>query len=225
MRLLLAEDDKLIGETLVDGLTEGGFLVEWLRDGQQALSALRSEQSFDIAILDIGLPRLSGLEVLHAVREQGSALPILLLTARDSINDRVLGLNEGADDYMIKPFALSELTARLHALLRRGHRAVTNVLTWQDFKLHVSDQKLEQSGKEVSLSAAEFRLVHILMANQSHYLSRSQLEDKMYGWQTEIESNALDVHLSNIRKKLGANSIINARNLGWRLSQSSTNEL
>ena len=217
MRLLLVEDDALLGEGLLDGLTEAGFLVDWLRDGQSAITALQTQHSFDLMVLDIGLPVLDGLAVLRWLRGQKITLPVLLLTARDAIDDRVAGLNAGADDYLIKPFALTELVARLRVLLRRQQGEPSHQLRWRDFELDVVHQSVAQQGKNLALSAIEFRLLHILLANRPNHLSRTQLEEKLYGWQVEIESNALDVHLSHLRKKLGADSIINTRNLGWRI--------
>ena len=217
MRLLLVEDDALLGEGLVDGLTEAGFLVDWLRDGSSAITALQTQHSFDVMVLDIGLPVKNGLEVLQWMRGQLILLPVLLLTARDALEDRVQGLNAGADDYLIKPFALTELVARLRVLLRRQHQQPTNVICWRGFELDIAHHSVSQAGTSVPLSAIEFRLLHILIANKPNHLSRAQLEEKLYGWQVEIESNALDVHLSHLRKKLGADSIINTRNLGWRI--------
>lgn len=217
MRLLLVEDDALLGEGLLDGLTEAGFLVDWLRDGQSAITALQTQHSFDLMVLDIGLPVLDGLAVLRWLRGQKITLPVLLLTARDAIDDRVAGLNAGADDYLIKPFALTELVARLRVLLRRQQGEPSHQLRWRDFELDVVHQSVTQQGKNLALSAIEFRLLHILLANRPNHLSRTQLEEKLYGWQVEIESNALDVHLSHLRKKLGADSIVNTRNLGWRI--------
>lgn len=217
MRLLLVEDDALLGEGLLDGLTEAGFLVDWLRDGQSAITALQTQHSFDLMVLDIGLPVLDGLAVLRWLRGQKITLPVLLLTARDAIDDRVAGLNAGADDYLIKPFALTELVARLRVLLRRQQGEPSHQLRWRDFELDVVHQSVTQQGKNLALSAIEFRLLHILLANRPNHLSRTQLEEKLYGWQVEIESNALDVHLSHLRKKLGSDSIINTRNLGWRI--------
>ena len=218
MRLLLVEDDLLLGEGLVDGLTEAGFLVDWLRNGPAAISALQTQHTFDLMVLDIGLPIVDGLQVLQWVRAQKLALPVLLLTARDSIDDRVRGLGMGADDYLVKPFALAELVARLQALLRRQHGEISNVIRWRDFEMDVAHQTLSRSGRPLALSAIEFRLLHILIYNRPNYLSRQQLEEKLYGWQVDIESNALDVHLSHLRKKLGADAIINVRNLGWRIA-------
>lgn len=219
MRLLLVEDDTLLGEGLVDGLTDAGFLVDWLRDGQSAITALQTQHSFDLMVLDIGLPIKTGLQVLEWLRAQNSTLPVLLLTARDSIEDRVQGLNAGADDYLIKPFALSELVARLRVMLRRQNQQQSNTMRWRDFDIDVVHQSLSQAGKTIALSAIEFRLLHILVANRPNHLSRAQLEEKLYGWQVDIESNALDVHLSHLRKKLGTDSIINTRNLGWRIGE------
>lgn len=217
MRVLLVEDDPLIGEGLVDGLTDAGFLVDWLTDGGAATTALQTQQTFDAIVLDIGLPVVDGLSVLRGLRAQKINTPVLLLTARDSLSDRVLGLNEGADDYLVKPFALSELVARLRVLLRRSHGLLSHLLTWRGLTLDVTRNCAVMNGLPLVLTALEFRLLHLLLANMPNHLSRNQLEEKLYGWQSELESNALDVHLSHLRKKLGGDALINVRNLGWRM--------
>jgi DNA-binding response OmpR family regulator len=217
MRILLVEDNALLGEGIVDGLTDAGFLVDWLQDGQSAITALQTQHTFDAMVLDIGLPIVDGLAVLNWVRAQSSNLPVLLLTALDGVDDKVKGLNAGADDYLVKPFALVELVARLRTLLRRQFKQPSNQITWRDFVLDVEYQSLIKNGQTLALTAVEFRLLHILLANQPNYLSRTQLEEKLYGWQSEVESNALDVHLSHLRKKLGEHCIMNTRGLGWRI--------
>jgi len=217
MRILLVEDDLLLGEGIQDGLVDTGFVVDWLPDGEAGRSALQTEQSFDLVVLDIAMPRMNGLELLAWIRRHLGDLPVLLLTARDSVEDRIKGLDAGADDYLIKPFALGELIARIHALLRRAQGRSENSLTWHDIQLDPYHKTASQRGQMLDLTAMEFKLLHLLMANYPHYLSRGQFDEKLYGWQGDIESNTLDVHLSHLRKKLGREVIRNVRNLGWRL--------
>lgn len=225
MRVLLVEDDILLGEGVQDGLSDAGFAVDWLQDGEAARTALCSSEQFDLLVLDIALPRLTGLQLLtwlrgpHCPRYQ--QVPVLLLTARDGIEDRITGLNAGADDYLVKPFALGELTARIHALLRRAQGRSGNELLWRALSLDPARQTATLHGEPLVLTAMEFRLLHVLLANAPNYLSRSQLDDKLYGWGGEVESNTLDVHLSHLRKKLGRDAIQNMRGLGWRMGGSS----
>lgn len=221
MRLLLVEDDRLLGDGIKEGLIDAGYTVDWLSDGESARSALLTQQTFDAVVLDIGLPRLDGLRLLAWMRSaQGgdaAGLPVLLLTARDSIEDRIKGLDCGADDYLVKPFALGELTARLRALIRRTHGKPESLLTWRDVALDPAGQTATRRGMPLDLTAMEFRLLHLLLANYPRTLSRAQLEEKLYGWGDGTESNTLDVHLSHLRKKIGGDAIRNVRNLGWRL--------
>ncbi|WP_410498835.1 response regulator [Chitinibacter sp. S2-10] len=219
MRLLLVEDDRLIGEGIQDGLIDAGFTVDWLQDGEAAKMALSTRDDFDLIVLDIALPRLNGLQLLSWLRGQQRDIPVLLLTARDGIDDRIDGLNAGADDYLVKPFALGELLARIHALLRRAHGRSGNTLSWRTVQLDPIRQAATRDGHPLSLTAMEFRLLHVLLANTAHYLSRYQLDEKLYGWGGDIESNTLDVHLSHLRKKLGSDAIENVRGLGWRMGK------
>lgn len=224
MRLLLVEDDVLLGEGVQDGLLDAGFAVDWLQDGEAARTALSTKDEFDALVLDIALPRLNGLQLLQWLRSQHSSrlqgLPVLLLTARDGIDDRIIGLNAGADDYLVKPFALGELVARIHALLRRAQGRSGNDLCWRALRLDPAKQSATLHGEPLPLTAMEFRLLHVLLANAPNYLSRAQLDDKMYGWGGDVESNTLDVHLSHLRKKLGSDAILNMRGLGWRMGDS-----
>lgn len=217
MRLLLVEDDTLLGDGIKEGLIDGGFVVDWLTDGESARLALLAENSFDAVVLDIGLPRLDGLQLLSWIRRELSNLPVLLLTARDGIDDRIKGLDAGADDYLVKPFALGELAARIRALIRRTHGKSEALLTWRDVVMNPANQSVTQQGQPLELTAMEYRLLHLLMTRFPHTLSRRQLEEKLYGWDGETASNTLDVHLSHLRKKLGADAIRNVRNLGWCL--------
>jgi two-component system response regulator QseB len=221
MRLLLVEDDPLLGDGIKEGLIDAGFIVDWLSDGESARSALLAEASFDAVLLDIGLPRLDGLQLLAWMRRTtGSALaglPVLLLTARDSIDDRIKGLDSGADDYLVKPFALGELAARVRALIRRTHGKSEQLLCWRDVTLDPAAQVVTRQGQRLELTAMEYRLLQLLLTHFPKTLSRAQLEEKLYGWGEASESNTLDVHLSRVRKKLGGEPIRNVRNLGWRL--------
>ena len=217
MRLLLVEDDPLLGDGIKEGLIDAGFVVDWLTDGESARLALMTEQTFDAIVLDIGLPRLDGLQLLAWIRREGTHLPVLLLTARDSIDDRIKGLDAGADDYLVKPFVLGELAARVRALIRRSHGKTEQLLVWRDVAMNPAKQSVIRNGEALELTAMEYRLLHLLLTHFPHTLSRNQLEEKLYGWQRETESNTLDVHLSHLRKKLGGDAIRNVRNLGWRL--------
>ncbi|WP_028455062.1 response regulator transcription factor [Chitinilyticum litopenaei] len=217
MQLLLVEDDLLLGDGLREGLLDAGFRVEWLHDGQAAWHLLSAPHQFDAIVLDINLPRLDGLAVLERLRAAHDATPVLLLTARAGIDERIAGLNSGADDYLPKPFALGELVARLQALLRRAHGLAGRSLRWREVELIPARQQVLLASQPLELTATEYRLLYLLMLNYPHYLSRSQLEEKLFGWQNELESNSLDVHLSHLRKKLGSEAIRNQRGLGWRL--------
>jgi two-component system, OmpR family, response regulator QseB len=216
MRLLLAEDDPMIGAAVREGLRQDGFAVDWVRDGHAAMLAL-AEQVHDLLVLDLGLPRKDGLDVLAAMRRTGDARPVLVLTARDAVADRVEGLDAGADDYMVKPFELSELAARLRALLRRGAGRAVPVIVHGALELNPATREVRLAGEPVALSAREFALLEALLARPGAILSRSQLEDKVYGWKDEIESNAVDVHIHALRRKLGTGAIRNVRGVGWMI--------
>ncbi|MBE9607960.1 response regulator transcription factor [Chitinilyticum piscinae] len=219
MQLLLVEDDALLGDGIKEGLLDAGFVVEWLTDGQNAWHVLSQTHQFDAVVLDINLPRMDGLTLLRQLRGKGDAVPVILLTARSEIEQRIEGLNCGADDYLPKPFALGELTARLHALLRRSHGHADATLRWRNLSLNPGKQQVLLDNQHLELTATEYRLLYLLMANAPHYLSRPQLEEKLFGWQSELESNSLDVHLSHLRKKLGNDTIRNQRGLGWRMGE------
>ncbi|WP_028451439.1 response regulator transcription factor [Chitinilyticum aquatile] len=217
MQLLLVEDDALLGDGIKEGLLDAGFTVEWLTDGLAAWHALSVPHQFDAVVLDINLPHMDGLTILKQLRAKPDAIPVLLLTARSQIDQRIEGLNSGADDYLPKPFALGELTARLQALLRRSHGHASETLSWRNIRLIPSKQQVLLDNQTLELTATEYRLLYLLMMNAPHYLSRTQLEEKLFGWQSELESNSLDVHLSHLRKKLGVDAIRNQRGLGWRM--------
>ena len=216
MRILLAEDDALLGDGLRAGLRQRGFLVDWVRDGAAAERELRT-QIYDAAVLDLGLPLKDGLDVLTAVRQAGIALPVLVLTARDAIPDRVQGLNLGADDYVVKPIDLEELAARLRALVRRAHGQAQECLRAQDVVLNSSARSVQQAGVPVTLSTREFDLLHALMLNAGRVMSRDEIQQSLYSWGQEVESNAVEVHIYHLRRKLGAELIQTVRGIGYIL--------
>lgn len=218
MRILLVEDDPLLGDGIREGLFDAGFTVDWLTDGKHANTALQTENTFDAMVLDLNIPGLSGLEVLRHLRERGSALPVLILTARDGVTDRIQGLDSGADDYLTKPFALGELAARLRALLRRQTGSASHLLTHGDIRLDPGRQHVTLQGETLALTAREYQILWLLLRSYPHLLSREQIEERLYGYDGGTESNSLEVHLSNLRKKLGRGAIINMRSLGWRLA-------
>ena len=218
MRILLAEDDELLGDGLRAGLRQLGFLVDWVRDGDAAERELRA-QPYAAAVLDLGLPRKDGLEVLAAVRQAGVTVPVLVLTARDAVPDRVRGLDVGADDYVVKPVDLHELGARLRALVRRSHGQPRETLTAQDVVLDPAARTVRRAGEDVSLSAREFDLLHTFMLNAGRVLSREQIEQHLYSWGQEVESNAIEVHVHHLRRKLGSALIQTIRGVGYMLSK------
>lgn len=216
MRILLAEDSPLLGEGLRAGLRQLGFQVDWVRDGDAAARELRA-QVYAAAVLDIGLPRKDGLTVLTEIRHAGISIPVLVLTARDTVPDRVRGLNLGADDYVVKPVDLDELAARLRALVRRSHGQTHEVLSAQLVVLDTTSRLVSQAGEKVSLSAREFDLLQVFMLNPNHVLTREQLERNLYSWGQEVESNTIEVHIHNLRRKLGSSLIHTVRGVGYML--------
>lgn len=216
MRILLAEDDPLLGDGLRAGLRQLGFQVDWVRNGELAERELRA-QPYAAAVLDLGLPRKDGLDVLAAVRHAGIAIPVLVLTARDAVPDRIRGLDAGADDYVIKPVDLNELAARLRALIRRAHGQPRECLTAQDVVLDPAARSVLKAGEPVSLSGREFDLLRTFMLNAGRVLSREQIEQHLYSWGQEVESNAVEVHIHNLRRKLGNALIQTVRGVGYIL--------
>jgi two-component system OmpR family response regulator/two-component system response regulator QseB len=216
MRILLAEDDTLLGDGLRAGLRQRGFQVDWVRDGAAAERELRAE-THAAAVLDLGLPLMDGMDVLGAVRRAGVTLPVLVLTARDTVPDRVRGLDTGADDYVVKPVDLDELAARLRALVRRTHGQVQERLVAQDVVLDPAARSVTQAGLEVTLSTREFDLLQVLMLGAGRVLSREQIEQQLYSWGQEVESNAVEVHVHHLRRKLGAALIQTVRGVGYML--------
>lgn len=216
MRILLAEDDPLLGDGLRAGLRQLDFQVDWVRDGEAAERELRAEP-YAAAVLDLGLPLRDGLSVLASVRKAGIATPILVLTARDGVPDRIRGLDVGADDYVIKPVDLLELAARLRALIRRAHGQAQERLQAQDVVLDPAAHTVHLAGEPVALPSREFALLHALMLNAGRVLSREQLEQHLYGWGQEVESNAIEVHVHHLRRKLGGSLIQTVRGVGYVL--------
>ncbi|MFA7350583.1 MAG: response regulator transcription factor [Methylotenera sp.] len=214
MRILLVEDDTLLGDGVRVGLKQAGFAVDWVQDGLAAKLALETEP-YALMVLDIGLPKLSGLDVLKWLRERHLTVPVLILTARDTVADRVVGLNAGADDYLIKPFDLDELIARLNALLRRGAGQVALTLQHGEIELTPSTHQVSKNGQTIELSAREFTLLHELLLHVGRVQSREQLEQHLYGWGEEVESNSVEVHIHHLRKKLGAELIRTLRGVGY----------
>lgn len=216
MRILLAEDDPLLGDGLRAGLRQHGWQVDWVRDGEAAERELKAEP-YAAAVLDLGLPRKDGLAVLAALRRAQVEVPVLVLTARDAVPDRIRGLDLGADDYVVKPVDLDELSARLRALVRRAHGQAQETLQAQDVVLDPAARSVSRGGVAVTLSTREFDVLHNLMLCAGRVLSREQLEQRVYGWGQEVESNAIEVHVHHLRRKLGAQLIQTVRGVGYLL--------
>ncbi|AMP06389.1 response regulator transcription factor [Collimonas pratensis] len=218
MRLLLVEDDLMVGEAVRKGLRQDGFALDWVQDGVAALSAL-AQEDYQLLLLDLGLPRKNGLEVLKSLRAGGNQIPVLILTARDAVSDRVAGLDAGADDYLVKPFDLEELAARIRALLRRQSGRAEPLVELGGLVLNPATHEVTLDGQQVNLSAREFALLRAFLDRPGVVLSRAQLEEKMYGWDDSIESNAVEVYIHALRKKLGSNFIKNVRGIGYMVAK------
>jgi DNA-binding response OmpR family regulator len=215
MRILLVEDDVMIGQSLRQALTDNGLTVDWVSDGVLAQDAL-TQGSYAAVLLDLGLPRRSGLEVLRRARAEGNRTPMLVLTARDALDDRVAGLDLGADDYIVKPFELRELLARIRANIRRVGGHAQSIIGTSATRLDLDGRSLSHGGATHTLSAREFHLMHALLERPGAILSRTQLEERIYGWGEEVVSNAVEVLIHGVRRKFGAEVIRNVRGLGWR---------
>ncbi len=214
MRTLLVEDDPLLGDGIRAGLKQAGYAVDWVQDGSTAKLSLESGD-YSLMVLDLGLPKLSGMAVLNWLRGKGITLPVLILTARDTVADRVAGLDAGADDYLIKPFDLDELIARLRALSRRSGGQASPLLLHGSVELDPAARQVRKNGQTVELSAREFTLLHELMLHAGRVQSREQLEERLYGWGEEVESNSVEVHVHHLRKKLGSDLIRTLRGVGY----------
>ena len=217
MRILLAEDDSLLGDGLRAGLRQAGFQVDWVRDGLAAERELRAVD-YAAAVLDLGLPGQDGMDVLRALRAVRNTTPVLVLTARDAVPDRIRGLDAGADDYVLKPVDLHELAARLRSLVRRSHGVAQDVLQAGALRLDPAARQATWQGEAVPLSTREFDLLHTLMRSAGRVLSREQLEQQMYSWGLEVESNTIEVHIHHLRRKLQSDVIQTVRGVGYMLN-------
>ena len=215
MRLLLVEDDTMIGEVVLDLLRAEHYAVDWVKDGEMADTALRQSQSYDLVLLDLGLPRLDGLDVLRAMRARKDRTPVLVATARDAVDQRIAGLDAGADDYVLKPYDLDELLARIRALLRRAAGRAEPVFEHNGITINPATREVQAEGVPVTLSAREWAVLEALIARPGAVLSRAQLEEKLYSWRDEVSSNAVEVYIHGLRKKLGSELIQNVRGVGY----------
>ena len=214
MRILLVEDDPLLGDGLCAGLRRENNSVDWVKNGEIALSAT-ADTRYDCVILDIGLPKISGLDVLQKMREADDDTPVLILTAQDDISDRVKGLDAGADDYLVKPFAFAELNARIRALCRRRRGTASSTITYQNIAIDTSSHTVNYNGQPVTLPRREFALLVEFISNQGRVLSRQYLEQKIYSWSDEVESNTIEVYIHHLRKKLYPELIKTVRGIGY----------
>src|SRR5512139_825236 len=214
MRVLVVEDDPLLGDALAVGLKQRGFEADWVGDGRDAQTAIRAEP-FAAIVLDLGLPGLSGLELLRGERARGNKVPVLVLTARDAVQDRITGLDSGADDYVVKPTDLDELAARLRALVRRSKGEPAPLLRVGAVALDAAARTVTRDGQAIDLQPREFALLQELMLNAGRVLSREQLEERTYRWGEEVESNAVEVHVHHLRRKLGADVVKTVRGVGY----------
>ena len=218
MRVLVVEDDPMIGRAVLSGLRDAGYAADWVGDGIKAELALATG-NYDVALLDLGLPRREGLDILKSLRRGKQGLPVVIITARDAVSDRVAGLDSGADDYLVKPFDFDELLARMRAVIRRRVGRVSPEIRYGALVLDPVRRAVTLAGKPVQLSAREFAVLEALMQEPGAVVSRRQLEEAVYGWREEIESNCVEVHLHNLRRKLRPELIRNVRGVGYRVSK------
>ena len=219
MRILLVEDDRMIGDAILIALKDAAYAVDWVMDGETAKNILKDKDHQGL-LLDLGLPKQDGLEVLRYLRSQGNDLPVIIITARDAVDDRIKGLDLGADDYLVKPFDMNELLARLRAVVRRKGGQSSPLLTNGKISLNPSTREASRGENSYLLSSREFSLLHALMLQPGSILTRTELEERIYGWNEEVESNAVDFLIHGIRKKLGADAIKNIRGAGWMVDKS-----
>ena len=225
MRVLLVEDDELLGDGIRTGLRHYGHTIDWVKDGKAANDVLTSTyENFDIIVLDLGLPKMSGLDVLKSIREKNIATPVVILTARETVDDRVKGLDAGADDYITKPFDLDELCARMRALQRRSKSRAKPILTYGNITLDPASHVVHIDGEQAMVSRREFALLQKLIENAGRVISRDQLNQTLYGWGENIDSNALEVHIHNLRKRFGTNLIRTIRGVGYMAEKLSEEE-
>lgn len=218
MRLLLVEDDELLGDAVKAGLTQFGYVVDWVKDGESARSAIKLEL-FELIILDLNLPKLSGIKLLQAMRHDKNPTPVIILTAQETIDSKVTALDSGADDYLIKPFDLNELSARIRALIRRSQGRSDPVIQYKNIILNPAAHSVTLDNELINVPRREFSLLQKLLENSGHVLSREQLMQSIYGWDEDVDSNALEVHIHNLRKKLNANFIRTIRGIGYMVDK------
>jgi two-component system OmpR family response regulator len=218
MRVLLVEDDRMIGAAVQQALSDAAYAVDWTTDGEQALAAALA-QSYDLVLLDLGLPRRDGIDVLRQLRARDARVPILIVTARDEVEDRIAGLDLGADDYVLKPFDVQELLARMRAVVRRQGGSASPLLTNGALTLDPATRDVSFEGRSAALSGREFTLLQALLVRPGAILSRQELEERIYGWNEEVESNTVEVLIHGIRRKLGPTVIRNVRGVGWRVDR------
>jgi two-component system response regulator QseB len=214
MRVLLVEDDDMIAQGLQTALRQGGFAVDWMRDGKSASAALQSA-AFDVVLLDLGLPYRDGIEVLRELRKRGDATPVIVLTARDEIQHRIAGLDAGADDYIVKPFDLDEVMARMRSVLRRAAGRGDSSIHHGELRLDPVSRTVDRAGVPVNLSAHEYAVLEALLQRPGAVLSRTQIEDRLYGWAEQIGSNAVEVYIHGLRRKLGSDAVRTLRGVGY----------
>ncbi len=215
MRILLVEDDDLLGNGIKKSLTREGYQVDWLMDGKQGLAALKSD-TFDLLLLDLGLPGMGGLELLNTIRKQHNSTPVLILTARDTLDEKIEGLDSGADDYLVKPFEMAELKARMRALSRRQHGHSEPTIEYGRIHVNPASMEVKLDGEEVDLGRREFTLLMEFINHPGQILSRAKLEDVVYGWDGDVESNSIEVHIHHLRKKLYPEFIKTVRGMGYK---------
>ncbi|WP_114812643.1 response regulator [Paraburkholderia kururiensis] len=218
MRLLLVEDDDMIAEPVLEAMRRAGYAIDWAQDGRAAELSL-GNGVYDLVLLDLGLPKKDGIEVLRGYRNRGGAAPVIILTARDAVEDRIRGLDAGADDYLIKPFDLDELAARVRALLRRRTGQKQPVYAHGDLTLDPAAHEATKNGEPVALVPREFALLQVLIEEPSRVFTRAELEEKLYGWGEEVGSNTIEVHVHSLRRKIGAEQIVTVRGVGYRLKR------
>lgn len=218
MRIMLVEDDKPFGNAVKQALNDASYAVDWVQDGVTALNSIKIEE-YSLILLDLGLPKKDGLEVLSELRKDKSKLPVIIITARDAIEDRVRGLDYGADDYLVKPFSTEELHARIRAVIRRNHGVADPVLSNDIIELNPASREVSRDGQIVQLTAREYALLHALMLRPGIILSKENLEESIYGWNEEVASNTIEFNIHALRKKLGKDAIKNVRGMGWMVSK------
>tara|TARA_R110002153_G_scaffold274352_1_gene449036 strand:+ start:9249 stop:9905 length:657 start_codon:yes stop_codon:yes gene_type:complete len=218
MRLLLVEDDNLLGEAIRQALHDAAYAIDWVQDGSTALSTMKT-QDYALVLLDLGLPQKDGIEVLSELRKAKNAVPIIIITARDAVEDRIKGLDYGADDYLVKPFLINELQARIRAVVRRNQGVADPILSNENLELNPVTREVKINNQTHLLSAREYAVLHALMLRPGTILSRDELEDRIYGWNEEVASNAIEFIIHGLRKKMGKEAIKNVRGLGWMVGK------